>query len=289
MFPGKCYIVYLVKIAIVLFFGVCRMALVFAAEQAETKVFPIGELFEPLIAAPKEPQFSTGFHRVNSSGQLGRFTAAVVSYGEHFGLNRWQLAKEQKFQLSIVGAVFAQFNIDAESKDLINADYTIGVSATYRHNPLSYRLRVFHQSSHLGDELLLGNSAPDRVNLSLEAMDFLVGYEMQGFRFYGGGIYLVSIEPSNIDRFGVQFGVDFITSRYSLFSGKLVGGIDFEAHENDDWSINTALKCGLEYGKTGSGHRRMRFMIELYDGQSPFGQFYNVDVSSYGMSVYLLF
>lgn len=289
MFPGKCYIVYLLKITIVLFFGLCRMELVIAEEQAEAKVFPIGELFESLIATPKEPQFSTGFHRVNSSGQLGKFTAAVVSYGEHFGLKRWQLAKEQKFQLSIVGAVFAQFNMDAESKDLINADYTIGLSATYRHNPLSYRLRVFHQSSHLGDELLLSESAPDRVNLSLEAIDFLVGYEMQGFRLYGGGIYLLSVEPSGIDRIGVQLGVDFITSRYSLFSGKLVGGIDFEAHENEDWSINTAFKCGLEYGKTGSGHRRMRFMLELYDGEAPFGQFYNVDVSSYGVSVYLLF
>ena len=281
---------HLIQICVILLQVVVHVNPAVASEKSEAMVFPRGELFEPLVAAPKEPQFSTGFHHVDSSGQLGKFTAAVVSYGEHFGLKRWKLADKQQWQLSIVGALFAQFSMDAKSKDLINADYAVGLSATYRHNPLSYRLRIFHQSSHLGDELLLSKSAPDRVNFSLEAMDFLVGYETQDFRIYGGGIYLLSVEPGSLDRFGVQFGGDFITSRYHhLLPGNLVGGIDLSAHESDDWSINVALKCGLEFGKTDSGHRRIRVMLERYEGEVPFGQFYNVDIISYGVSVYLLF
>ena len=61
MFPGRYYIVYLVKIAFVLFFGVCRSELLLAEEQAKAKVFPIGELFEPLIAAPKNLSSRQGF------------------------------------------------------------------------------------------------------------------------------------------------------------------------------------------------------------------------------------
>ena len=64
---------------------------------------------------------------------------------------------------------------------------------------------------------------------------------------------------------------------------------DLDVHENDNWSINAGLMCGLEYSKTGSGHRRVHYMIELYDGEMPFGQFYNVDIRSYGVSVCLLF
>jgi len=289
MILGRHYLIHLVQVASVLLSLTFNIYPVIAAEPEESEVFPRGELFEPLVADPKEPQFSTGFHHVDSSGQLGNFNAAVVSYGEHFGLKRWQLEHGQQFQLSIVGALFAQFNMDAASKDLINADYAVGLSATYRHQSFSYRLRVFHQSSHLGDELLLGGAAPARINYSLEAMDFLLGYEIQDFRLYGGGIYLISVEPSSLDRIGWQFGGDFVTSNYRLLTGKLVAGIDFHAYQSDDWNIDTTIKGGLEFGKTGSGQRRIRVMLEGYDGKAPFGQFYDVDIRSYGMSVYLLF
>ena len=272
---------------------------ILANEETTKTVFPIGELFEPLVADVIEPQFSTGIHRVNSSGQLGKFTAAVVSYGEHFGLVRWQQSDSQQatsqqsfkkeWQVSIVGALFAQFNMDADSKDLINADYTIGISGTHRSGPLSYRLRVIHQSSHLGDELLLGESAPDRVNLSLEAVDFLASYKWDKYRLYGGVAYLLNIEPSSLERAGLQLGGEYYGTERSLFNGRWTGGLNFSAYEGVDWNINTTVKYGLEFGKAGSGNRRMRVMLEGYDGKAPFGQFYDVNISSYGISVYLLF
>ena len=260
-----------------------------AGERAARLVFPIGELFEPLVADPKEPQFSAGIHRVDSSGRLGQFTAGVVSYGEHFGLIRWQTANKQQWQLSVVGALFAQFNMIADSKDLINADYTVGVSGTHRRGPLSYRLRILHQSTHLGDELLLSDSAPERINFSLEATDFLASYQWEVLRIYGGMGYLWNVEPSNLHRTGLQAGAEFHDTKHRLFGGRGIGGIDLIAFEADNWDINTALKFGLEYGKRGSGNRRIRVMLELYDGNAPFRQFYDVAIKSYGAACYLLF
>ena len=264
-------------------------AQVMGGDETTRTVFPIGELFEPLVATAKEPQFSTGLHRVNSSGQLGEFTAGVVSYGEHFGLVRWQSTAAEQWQLSIVGALFAQFNMDSESKDLINADYTIGISGTHRRGPNTYRLRLFHQSTHLGDELLLGEPAPVRINYSLEAIDFLAAYKWHNYRLYGGVAYLLNVEPSSLDRIGLQLGGDFLSTRYQLFEGNLTGGVDLTAFEGDDWGVNTAVKFGVEYGKPGSGNRRIRVMLEYYNGKAPFGQFFDVNISSYGLTAYLLF
>lgn len=266
--------------------GVAR---VMANDEVTKTVFPIGELFEPLVADVKEPQFSAGFHHVDSSGRLGEFTAAVVSYGEHFGLLRWQTAARGQWQVSVVGALFAQFNMDADSKDLINADYTIGLSGTHRRGPLSYRLRLLHQSTHLGDELLLGESAPERINFSLEAVDFSASYEWDEFRLYGGMGYLINVEPSDLDRTAIQFGGEYHDTEQGLFGGRLIGGVDLTAFEGDDWSINAAVKFGLEFGEPGSGNRRIRVMLEAYDGKAPYGQFYEVDITSYGLSGYLLF
>jgi len=266
-----------------------KSAEVLADEEVTETVFPIGELFEPLVADPKEPQFSAGVHRVNSSGQLGEFTASVVSYGEHFGLMRWQTTNTQQWQVSIVGALFAQFNMDADSKDLINADYTIGLSGTHRRGPISYRLRVVHQSTHLGDELLLGESAPERINFSLEAVDFLGSYKWDEFRLYGGVGYLLNVEPSDLHRTALQFGGESHGDKHSLLGGRWTSGMDITAFEGDNWNINTTVKFGLEFGKSGSGNRRIRVMLERYNGKAPFGQFFNVGITSYGLSAYLLF
>lgn len=260
-----------------------------AEEIPSQTVFPVGELYEPSIADPKEPQFSTGFHTINSSGGLGRFTGGIVSYGEHFGLIRWHTDDGNQWQLSIVGAVFAQFNLSANSKDLLNADYTIGVSATHRNGNLSYRLRALHQSTHLGDEYLLGPSPPERINYSLEAVDFMAARTWNDYRLYGGATYLLHVEPSTLDRVGIQMGGDYRSTVYQFLGGYLTAGIDVSAFEGVDWQANTAVKFGLEYGKPGSGHRRIRVMLEAYDGKVPFGQFYDVDVKSYGITIYFLF
>ncbi len=264
-------------------------ALALAEKQTEAVTFPIGELFQPIMADPKEPQFSTAAHLVDSTGRLGHFFAAVVSYGEHFGLRRWQDANGGQWQVSIVGALFAQFNLDAASKDLINADYAIGVSGTHRRGPLSYRLRLLHQSTHLGDELLLSGQAPERINFSLEATDFLAAYTWRDFRIYGGGSYLLDVEPDALDRIGLQFGGEFLGSKKRILRGHLIGGVDLSAFEGDEWRINTAIKAGLEFGKPGSGNRRIRLMLEAFEGHAPFGQFYDVNIKSFGIGVYLLF
>src|SRR4029079_6992783 len=74
-------------------------------------------------------------------------------------------------QLGISGAVFAQFDLRAASYDLINADYMIGLPLTFRAGPFSGRARVYHQSSHLGDEFVLRPNAPERENLSFESVE----------------------------------------------------------------------------------------------------------------------
>lgn len=74
-----------------------------------------------------------------------------------------------------------------------------------------------------------------------------------------------------------------------MFKGSLTGGIDFTAFEGDDWNVNATVKFGVEYGKPGSGNRRIRVMLEYYKGKAPFGQFFDVNISSYGLTAYLLF
>jgi hypothetical protein len=254
----------------------------------EGKVFPVGDLFRPLLADPKQPQFFVNINRLKSSGV--RYTVASVGFGETFGMYRFFGSCEgDGLQLSVEGALFAQFNMEAPSHDLINADYTIGIPATYRYDDNSFRFRIYHQSSHLGDEFLQSVNPPERINLSYEAIELIYSREWHGWRVYGGGEYLIHKEPADLKPMSAHWGIEYRGSKPLLWNGRLVGGVDMKSFEEHNWAIDTSVKFGLEFGQSNPGQRRVRLMAEWYKGFDPRGQFYNNKVDYYGIGVSLGF
>src|SRR5260370_7923837 len=81
------------------------------------------------------------------------------------------------------------------SKGLVSAAYVAALYGAWRSGPVSTLGRVFHQSSHLGDEFLL-RTRTERVNLTYESVDLKLSYDLPwGFRAYGGGGYLFDPGP----------------------------------------------------------------------------------------------
>jgi hypothetical protein len=253
------------------------------------EAFPTGDLFRPLLADPKQPQFFVGLNSFKSSAAQ-RFIMASVGFGETFGLYKWFGSREGNgLQLSLEGALFAQFNMESASSDLLNADYTIGFPLTYRYGDNSLRFRIYHQSSHLGDELLLGTNPPDRVNLSYESLELLYSREWRGFRVYGGGEYLVHKEPSDLKPLSTHWGVEYRGADPLLWNGRPIAGVDIKSLEEHDWAVDTSIKVGLEFGHPNPGQRRLRLMAEWYEGFDPHGQFYINKVDYFGLGLSLGF
>jgi hypothetical protein len=254
----------------------------------EGETFPTGNLFRPLLADPKQPQFFASIDRFESSGK--RYTMASVGFGETFGMYRFFGSREgDGLQLSVEGALFAQFNMNTPSYDLINADYTIGIPVTYRYGDNSLRFRIYHQSSHLGDEFLQGLNPPERVNLSYEAIDLIYSREWRGWRVYGGGEYLVHKEPGDLKPTSAHWGIEYRGREPLVWNGRPIAGVDMKSFEEHNWAINTSVKAGLEFGHPNPGQRRLRVMAEWYKGLDPRGQFYKNRVEYYGMGVSLGF
>jgi hypothetical protein len=183
----------------------------------------------------------------------------------------------------------ARFNMDTPSHNLINADYTIGIPLTYRSGANSFRLRLYHQSSHLGDEFLLGPNPPARVNLSFESVEFLYARDWRGWRGYAGGEYMFDRDPSELKPGIAHWGLEYRGSAPLLWKGRLVGGVDCKAFEQQSWTVNTSVKIGLEFGQPNPGRRRLRLMAEWYRGYDPRGQFYMNKVEYYGLDLSLGF
>jgi len=249
--------------------------------------FPSGNVFRPVIADPKEPMFFVSLRDYNSSSING--TVGAVGYGETFGLLRHPGKRPgDGFQVGIGGGLFAQFDLDTRSHDLINADYTVGIPISYRVGRYSSRLRVYHQSSHLGDEFILRGTAP-RVNLSFESVELLLACDFADLRVYGGGEYLFDQDPSSFRNGVLSAGFDYIGARSWLGIGRPVLAVGLKSIEENDWDPGVNALAGVEFGVAHRPGRNLRLFIEMFRGHNPHGQFYQERTRYAGLGLYLGF
>ena len=249
--------------------------------------FPTGDIFWPLLADPKQPEFFVSTRRYKVEGQY--YSTAAVGYGETFGLYRREGERpEDGLQVSLAGALFAQFDLGAPSDDLVNADYTIGIPLTYRKGDQSMRLRFYHQSSHLGDEFLL-RVHPERVNLSYEALEYIYSYDFDSLRLYGGGEYMVHRDPPDLKPLSFHGGAEFRGRNVLWNRGRWLAAVDIKSWQQHDWTPDFSISVGPEFGPPQPGRRRMRVMLEGFHGHNPHGQFYESRVYYAGLGIYLGF
>jgi hypothetical protein len=257
----------------------------------KTTLFPQGQLFYPPMASPKEPRT----HVTYLSLRLPEDSINIgsVGFGDSFGLVRFPgWGDEDAWQLSLSGAVFAQFNMDASS-DLINADYIIGFPLSYRNGPWSARARLFHQSSHLGDEFLLTPQRPElkvtRVNLSFETIELLGALEWEGFQIAAGPSYIFRT-GDDLKRYSVQAGIDY-QSREPVFKPtmRLFASLLYHAWEETDWNSDFNAKAGISIRSPYAEKRAIQIFGEYQRGNLPFGQFYKLRAEYYGAGINVSF
>jgi len=183
-------------------------------------------------------------------------------------------------------------NAPSGSLDLVNADYTVGLLASYRTGRLSGFFRLRHQSSHLGDEFILNSQTPvNRVNLSFEEVDLKLSYDVASwFRIYGGGGMLVGRDPKDLKRGTSQVGVE-LTSPWTLWDGKVrpVAYVDAQANERSNWKVANSVKAGIQFEDARIGDRKLQLLAEYFSGPSPNGQFYAQNTEWIGLGLHLYF
>lgn len=258
-----------------------------AGGSPETTFLPIGDLFKRLIADPKEPRFYLSYRMLKFNSE--RIHSGVGGYGEIFGLYRHRdTAGGYSWQANFGGGIHAQFDLEASSLDLVNTDYTIGFPFSIRKGPESYRITIFHQSSHLGDEFLLHNNVT-RVELSYEALQALGSYEWTTWRIYYGGQYIFHQGPTDLEPFALQGGVEYSAEQPIIGRGRLVGGWDLKYEQEHDWALNSSIKIGLQFDSSKPNGRSIQVLAEGYNGYSPYGQFYGTRMTYVGIGVVLGF
>jgi len=257
----------------------------------KTGFLPGGTLFRPVLADPRWPHFYAVVQRYLDHDELGAVTS--VGIGETFTAYRGRIGRHL-WEFGLQAGVFSIFDLDSESLDLINTDYIVGAFLGYRRDTISAIARLYHQSSHLGDEFVLRRPI-ERVNLSFENVDAKVSWEpgSGALRVYGGGGYMIRRNPRDLDPWSLQYGVEARSPWRGAVLPDLgvrpVAALDLQHREEHDWEGALSLRAGLQFEGVLLPMRDVQLLVEYFDGHSPNGQFFRSRVEYLGVGLHLHF
>lgn len=237
-------------------------------------------LFKPFMADPRQLVYSAGW----------RFDDWVfvknvidVSFFDSFPIYRLcnVFFCGDAIQADFEGCLWAIFDPLHDSSPLINADYYGGGNISYRCGPFSARLRVFHISSHIGDEFLLNHPFFCRLNPSAEYLDLCLSYQITPqLRIYAGlGAILQRDISFPFKRFYMEWGTEayFPFWQFYSISDSLSGApffaMHFRSREDNNFHHDATYVLGYEFAKHSGLCRKLRFFVEYHQGYSVEGQF----------------
>jgi hypothetical protein len=256
-----------------------------AQPQHAYELFPHDRVFRSPIADPAEPRVFMSRLEVKPHGGPA-FSAAFLGVGLDFGLLRRAGADpDHGWQLSVFGSADSLFNLDLPGDALVNTDYRFGFPLTWRNGAWSTRARLYHQSSHLGDELILGGNAPRRIDMSFEAADLLLAWERAGWRLYSGASHILRTRAPSYDGSGVHAGFDYLSAPSLLFGQRLIAGVDLKWLEPAHPHSAVSAKAGVMIGRHSLERRGLTVLVEAYKGFAPFGQFFEQEFRYRGVSL----
>jgi len=268
-----------------------------AQESGWDRFLPHVHYFKPLIADPLEPRLGLAlmqtdiFERAGEGAERFPFIfpdpedaandvqVAVVIGGS---LPLWQFKHwpgKGGVVASAQAGVFARFRIEYPSRDEAATDWYVGMPIEITYNRFEGRVRVMHESSHIGDELIA--TGADRIEFGSEFVDFIAAYHpVDELRIYGGATWNFRSNTEIIpalralgwhDRFDFQAGFDGGWYPWSGGHTGIVGGFDWQVAQRQNFHSSYAFAAGFA-ARTDT--RATRLILRHSRGLSTMGEFF---------------
>lgn len=240
-------------------------------------------LFQPPIADPRQVTYTLGYRA--GDHVIGVKTIGVA-LGDDFPIYRWlDVWGHGDLQVGIEAGIWSVFNLDphpnlAGGTELVNTDFFCGIPITYAINQWAFRFRLYHISSHLGDEYMVNHPNVVRLNPSIEAIDLWASYQAtSGIRVYGGPGVILHSDKSFPEKppLYIQYGTEVRFLGTKFLRQKLFGtcfyAMHFSNYQWQSWVFDGAYRLGYEFSKLAGVGRKLRFYVGFYQGFSKEGQF----------------
>ena len=252
-------------------------------------------LYPPMIANPRATIYSAAYHigdRVMGTKSI------AVSLGDNFPIFLWRnvFPWQGDLQIDIQAGIWSVFKMgvhhNREISELMNTDYLVGIPLSYAFDKWAFRFRLYHVSSHLGDEFMKHHPEVIRLNPSMEAIDLFTSYQINmHVRVYGGLGYVFHSDKTYpiIPPLYIEWGGELRVFGKKFFYHRLYGtpflAIYIRNWQVNHWNFDSVSMIGYEFSKLQGVGRKMRLFIDYHNGYSE-GQFFKERTSytSFGLS-----
>ena len=120
-------------------------------------------------------------------------------------------------------------------------------------------------------------------------MDLKFSYQFgDHVRAYIGGGFLFHQEPSNLDPWSVQYGLELSSPWPRDARWRPIAAVDVQQREENDWSTDVSVRAGVQFDGV-LATRSLQLLFEYFRGRSPNGQFYRDKIEYYGLGMHFHF
>lgn len=251
---------------------------------------PKGHLFEPILLDPLEARTYGSvlpFYYTDGEKYKGSIVPFAFGFAKPFYRHTTEPGKSSEWVLDL--ASFTQFEayhdykLNKARRQIMNTDYKISIIYNIRRGVNNYRIRVYHISSHLGDDYIFRNqiTAPSPNAVNYEQLDGTYSRNVNNWRLYGGiGFVLRKTEERKL--LSAQLGAFY--KKPSDKATRLVGGVDIKFWQQTDFRPGIHAGVGVEVGRT---QNNLTFLLEGYSGFRPYSQYENQQTVWLGLGLYL--
>lgn len=251
---------------------------------------PKGHLFDPILLDPLEAQTYGSvlpMYYTEGTKYKGSIVPFAFGFAKPFYRRTTQPGRSEELVLDL--ASYTQFEVyfDADRgrqrRQIMNNDYKVSIVYNVRRGDNTWRFRVYHLSSHLGDDYIYRNriTAPSANPVNYEQLDATYSRVVNNWRLYGGlGITLRKAEERKL--MTAQLGAFY--KKPSERAARLVGGVDVKFFQQTNFRPGIHGGVGIELGRT---QNNLTFLVEGYSGFRPYSQFEEQQTAWFGVGIYM--
>ena len=261
-----------------------------AARPWSWQLLPNNLIYTSYLAGPKESRIGSVWYKDSAPDPLdpsvsndwlwdttlgGR--ASILRYGSDTVLH------PQGFEVQIEGAAFVRLD-PQDDRDLRSADYRFGVPLVYGVGRWQTKLAYYHNSAHLGDEVMLKYPDFPRVNYVRDVLVWGNSYYLFDWMRLYGEVGWAFFNSGGSQPWEFQFGTELIQARPTGARGAPFLAINGMSRQELDWGGNVCTQAGWAWRGRRS-EKLFRIGFEYLYGSDPQYEFtfYNQNRAGIGM------
>lgn len=242
-------------------------------------------LWQPPLASLRQPRMFVLSDSLDNDSTRSTIDTAI---GGTVGLFRVRPYRTPglEFEVDFFGVHFSRWS---ERHLAVAGDYRFGFPVTFRYGPWQGKLGYEHTSTHLGDDFIK-TSGQYKVQYVRDEVVMGLAYrwwnQLRLYGEFGYAAYLGSPYERGPERF--SWGVEWSRQEPTGWRGQPFVAFDMDLRPELNYDPNMSLQIGWQWIPDNQ-RISARLALELYDGQSPYGQFLLSKEHFYGIGLFIDF